>query len=107
MYNWFIDKQQIISKTINAVMGEFDGLINACDTSANYWLDPTHNIFAFLHDNGRDDKWIEIHYELYGHDEQNDEVEIIGDLLVLESESTKRESVLREVSVIVESYFGG
>lgn len=100
MYNWFVDKDKIKSKTINAIMEEFDALVNEADKTANYWIDNTHNVFAFVNDNGDDDRWIEIHYELYDCNE-----EIIGDLLVLNTDEVDREELLNEVIVIVDSYY--
>ena len=101
MYNWFVNKNEIKSKTINAIMEEFDSLINGNDKTANYWIDNTHNIFVFIDDNGDDDKWIEIHYELYDCNE-----DLIGDLFVLNTDDVDREELLREVSVIVNTYYG-
>jgi hypothetical protein len=101
MYNWFVDKYEIKNKTINAIMEEFDSLVNEADKTANYWIDNTHNVFAFINDNGNDDKWIEIHYELYDCNE-----EIIGDLFVLSTDNVDRDELLREVVVIVDAYYG-
>ena len=101
MYNWFVDKDEIKSKTINAIMEEFDSLINENDEVANYWIDQTHNVHAFINDNGNDDKWIEIHYELYDCNE-----DIIGDLFVLDTDSIDRNELLNEIGVIVDSYYG-
>lgn len=101
MTNWFVDKSKIKSKTINAIMEEFDSLANGNDMTANYWIDSTHNVFAFVNDNGSDDRWIEIHYELYDSDE-----EIIGDLFVLDTEDVDREELLKEIIVIVDDYYG-
>lgn len=101
MYNWFVDKYKIKNKTINAIMEEFDSLVNEVDKTANYWIDNTHNVFAFINDNGDDDKWIEIHYELYDCDE-----EIIGDLFVLNTDDVDRDCLLQEVIAIVDAYYG-
>lgn len=101
MYNWFVDKDEIKSKTINAIMEEFDSLVNEAYKTANYWIDNTHNVFAFINDNGNDDKWIEIHYELYDCNE-----DIIGDLFVLDTDSIDRNELLNEIVVIVDSYYG-
>ena len=108
MYNWFENKQQIISKTINAIMDELDPLVNECDgfTTANYWLDKTHNVFAFIHDNGDEDKWIEIHYELDDNAGSDEDGDIIGDLCVVSTDGIDRDELLREVSVIVDLYYG-
>lgn len=101
MYNWFVDKYEIKNKTINAIMEEFDSLVNEADKTANYWIDNTHNVFAFINDNGDDDKWIEIHYELYDCNE-----EMIGDLFVLNTEYVDRDCLLQEVITIVDAYYG-
>lgn len=100
MYNWFMDKDEIKSKTINAIMEEFDSLIDENDEVTNYWIDQTHNVHAFINDNGKDDKWIEIHYELHDYED------IIGDLLVLSTDDIDRDELLNEVAVIVDSYYG-
>lgn len=101
MYNWFVDKYEIKNKTINAIMEEFDSLVNGNNESANYWLDSTHNVFAMVNDNGDDDKWIEIHYELYDCNE-----EIIGDLFVMNTDDVDRDCILQEVIAIVDAYYG-
>lgn len=101
MYNWFTDKNRVKSRMINTIMEELDSLVNGNDESANYWIDNTHNVFAVVNDNGDDDRWIEIHYELYDCNE-----EIIGDLFVLDTDNVNREELLREVSVIVDDYYG-
>ena len=103
MDNWFVDRNEIKSKTINAIMGELEYLLGELTEgdSANYWIDNTHNVFAFINDNGSDDRWIEIHYELYDCNE-----DIIGDLLVLSTEDVTREDLLEEVRVIVKTYYG-
>lgn len=103
MYNWFADRNKIKSKTINAIMDELEFITNETTEykTANYWIDNTHNVFAFVNDNGNDDRWIEIHYELYDCNE-----EIIGDLFVLNTDDVDREELLREVIVIVDAYYG-
>lgn len=103
MDNWFVDRNEIKNKTINAIMGELEYLLGELTEgdSANYWIDNTHNVFAFVNDNGGDDRWIEIHYELYDCNE-----DIIGDLLVLSTEDVTREDLLEEVRVIVDAYYG-
>lgn len=103
MYNWFVDKEEIRRKTINAIMSELEYLIKEATEydSANYWIDDRHNVFAFINDNGNDDRWIEIHYELYDSNE-----DMIGDLLVLNTEDVAMEDLLKEVKVIVDAYYG-
>lgn len=102
MYNWFVDKNKIKSKTINAIMEEFDSLVNETTEYkvANYWIDQTHNVHAFVNCNGKDDKWIEVHYELHDYED------IIGDLLVLNTDDIDRDELLNEVTVIVDAYYG-
>ena len=103
MDNWFVDKNEIKNNTINAIIGELESLVeeNAEYKTANYWIDNTHNVFAFINDNGDDDRWIEIHYELYDCNE-----DIIGDLLVLSTEDVTMEDLLKEVRTIVNAYYG-
>ena len=100
MTNWFANKSEIKQKTINAIMSELSSLLES-GTTSNYWLDKSHNIFAFVNDNGDDDRWIEIHYELYDESE-----EIIGDLEVLNTEEVTHEDLLKEITAIVNLYFG-
>ena len=102
MDNWFVDKNEIKNKTINAIMGELEYLLGELTEgdSANYWIDNTHNVFAFVNDNGGGDRWIEVHYELYDCNE-----DIIGDLLVLNTEDVTREDLLKEVKIIVDAYY--
>ena len=103
MDNWFVDRNKMKRETINAIMGELEYLLDELseDKSANYWIDNVHNVFAFVNDNGGDDRWIEIHYELYDCNE-----DIIGDLFVLSTEDVTREDLLEEVRVIVDTYYG-
>lgn len=103
MYNWFVNKNEIKSQTTNAIIGELEILVKESDKyeSANYWIDNTHNVFAFVNDNGNDDRWIEIHYELY---DCNDNM--IGDLLVLNTDDVTMEDLLKEVKTIVNAYYG-
>lgn len=103
MDNWFVDRNEIKSKTINAIMGELAYLLGEPteSDSANYWIDNTHNIFAFINDNGGGDRWIEIHYELYDCNR-----DIIGDLLVIGTDDVDREELLEEVKGIVDAYYG-
>lgn len=99
MDNCFVDITEIKKQTVNAIMGEFDRLINAADLSVNYWLDSAHNIFGFINDDGRN-RWIEIHYELYDSAE-----EIIGDIWVADTNEVNRDELLREITVIVDNYY--
>ena len=103
MTNWFVNKEEIKNKTINAIMSEFEALIDEESNvwSFNYWLDNAHNVFAIINDNGMDDRWIEIHYELYDHNE-----DMIADLLVLDTEDVNRKELLKEVTTIVDAYYG-
>lgn len=103
MDNWFTNKEKIIKKTVNAIMAEMSFLIDdgADGCTANYWLDNAHNVFALINDNGDNDKWIEIHYELYDCQE-----EIVGDLLVLNTDTVSRQECCEQVKVIVKAYYG-
>ena len=103
MDNWFMDRNEIKRKTINAIMGELEYLLGELTKgdSANYWIDNTHNVFAFINDNGGGDRWIEIHYEWYDCNE-----EMIGDLIVLGTDDVTREELLGEVKSIVDAYYG-
>ena len=102
MNNWFVDKNEIKSRTINIIVDELGYLLDGVSNkTANYWIDDRHNVFAFINDNGNDDRWIEIHYELYDYNE-----DIIGDLLVLSTEDVTREDLMEEVKVIVDAYYG-
>ena len=101
MVNWFTDKC-VKYKMVNAIMGELEYLIDNKEcNAANYWIDSTHNVFAFINDNGDDDKWIEIHCELYDADQ-----EIIGDLDVFNTEDVSREGLLKEIEAVVNAYYG-
>ena len=102
MENWFVDKNKIKEQTENAIMIELESLVDDIteDNTANYWLDNTHNVFAFINDNGNNDRWIEIHYEMYDYNE-----EIIGDLLVLSTDDVNKRELLEEVRVIVKTYY--
>lgn len=103
MYNWFVDKNEKKSKTTNEIMDELKFIVDkeTNDEVANHWIDDTHNVFAFINDNGDNDRWIEIHYELYDCNE-----EIIGDLLVLNTENVSEEELLKEITIIVNTYYG-
>ena len=102
MDNWFVNKNEVKTKTINAIMDELGYLVEEAteDKTANYWIDRTHNVFAFVNDNGDGDKWIEIHYELYDCDE-----EIIGDLSVWNTNDIDRDEILMFVRMIVDDYY--
>lgn len=102
MDNWFVNKNEIKNKLENSIMGELESLIDdeTENKTANYWLDQTHNVFAFINDNGNDDRWIEIHYELHDYED------IIGDLLVLSTDDVDKRELLEQVKVIVDTYCG-
>ena len=103
MDNWFVDRNEIKRETINAIMGELEYLLEDGadeDRTANYWIDNTHNVFAFINDNGGGDRWIEIHYELYDCNE-----EIIGDLSVWNTDDVDRDEILMFVKMIVDNYY--
>lgn len=99
MMNWHTDKQEIMQKTVNAVYDELENLLNG-DESANHWIDSTHNVFAFVHDNGDNDRWIEMHLELYDANE-----DIIGDILVLDTEDVSENELRKAVEDVVREYF--
>lgn len=67
--------------------------------TANFWIDDTHNIFAFINDNGKDDIWIEIHYELYFNEE------IVGDIVVLSTDGLNNNELTSAIKEIVDMYF--
>ena len=102
MDNWFVNKNEYKEELENSIMGELEFLIDETDNkTANFWIDDTHNIFAFINDNGDGDKWIEIHYELY--DCKN---EIAGDLTVLSTDKSSKKELFAEVKTIVNMYVG-
>ena len=103
MDNWFVNRDETILKTVGSAMAELESIVDD-EKTANYWIDDTHNIFAFVNNNGDtkdDDKWIEIHFELYDKDEN-----IIGDLIVADTESVNHKELYDEVLAIVKSYYG-
>ncbi len=103
MNSWFRNKNNTISKTVSSVMAELESIVED-EKTANYWIDDTHNIFVFVNSNGEtedDDKWIEIHFELYDKNE-----DIIGDLIVANTESVNHKELYDEVLTIVKSYYG-
>lgn len=101
MYNWFLDENEVVQKTINAIMDELEILIDTSENNmtANYWIDGTHNVFAFINGNGKN-RYIEIHYELYGFDD-----EIIGDLIVSSTQDTTKNELMKEIIAIVNHYY--
>lgn len=101
MTNWFVNKEEIKIKTINAIMGELEYLTDRRrkNQMANYWIDDAHNVFAFINDNGNDDRWIEIHLELYNSED------MVGDLLVLNTENVNKEELRKEIATIVDTYY--
>ena len=103
MYNWFENKDETVLKTVSSAMAKLESIVDD-EKTANYWIDDTHNIFAFVNNNGDtkdDDKWIEIHFELYDKDEN-----IIGDLIVADTESVNHKELYDEVLAMVKSYYG-
>lgn len=101
MENWFVNKEEVKHKMINAIMGELECWLNDDDVqTANYWIDDVHNVFAFVNDNGDNDRWIEIHFEL--HDYSGD---IVGDLLVLNTQDVNKDDLLKEIKTIVDMYY--
>lgn len=102
MINWFVDEQETITRTVNSIFEELRYLTdeNSKEDSANHWIDNTHNVFAVVNDNGDGDKWIEIHLELYNFKE-----DIIGDLIVLDTEDDSLSSLYRCIKKIVREYY--
>lgn len=103
MDNWFVNKDDIILKTVNSAMAELESILEYKKT-ANYWIDDTHNIYAFINNNGDiedNDKWIEIHFELYDNNE-----DIIGNFFVAETKYVNHKELYDEVLAIVKSYYG-
>ena len=103
MTNWFVNKDETILKTVGSAMSELESIVED-EKTANYWIDDTHNIFAFVNNNGDtegDDKWIEIHFELYDKDEN-----IVGDLIVADTESVSHKELYDEILTIVKLYYG-
>ena len=103
MDNWFVNKDETILKTVGSAMAELESIVEGEET-ANYWIDDTHNIFAFVNNNGDtedDDNWIDIHFELY-----DKNADIIGDLIVSNTESVSHKELYDEVLAIVKSYYG-
>ena len=99
MDNWFVDEKEEKRKLIFEIMQELEYIVDEEDISANHYIDDRHNVFAWIVGDD-EDKWIEIHYELYDHNE-----DIIGDLLVLSTESVNREELLEEITTIVNTYY--
>lgn len=104
MMNWIGTSADIIDITVNKVMDEFENLIDIedCDVidSANYWLDERHNIFGAVC-SAFGEIWIEIHYELC-----DDDGEMIGDLIVIDTRDTSRSAIEETINAIVRMYFG-
>lgn len=99
MTNWLRNKQQTMQKTANAVYAELECLTSE-DTTANYWIDSTHNVFAFVNDNGDDDRWIEIHLELY-----STNGDMIGDIMISDTDDIDKEELRKCIDNIVKEYF--
>lgn len=99
MTNWHTDKNKIIQKMCNAIYAELECLLNDY-TTANYWIDNTHNVFAMVNDNGNGDRWIEVHFELYDINEN-----IIGDITVLDTDDINENELRKVIKDIVGEYF--
>ena len=99
MTNWLRNKQQTMQKTANAVYAELECLTGE-DTTANYWIDSTHNVFAFVNDNGDNDRWIEIHLELY-----STNGDMIGDIMISDTDDIDKEELRKCIDNIVKDYF--
>lgn len=99
MTNWHTDKNKSIQKMCNAIYAELECLLNDY-TTANYWIDSTHNVFAMVNDNGNGDRWIEVHFELYDINEN-----IIGDITVLDTDDINENELRKVIKDIVGKYF--
>lgn len=106
MENWFIDKAETKRKTLNAIMDEMDYLLIGVSESACCWIDPTHNVYAFINDNGDDDKWVEVRYELYEPGEGGECGEFVGDIETLSTDTTDYEELREVMKTIVNMYYG-
>ena len=102
MPSWYTDQQKTIYKTINAVYDELAVLIESdYPTSANYWIDNRHNVFAEAHKDCDGYAWIDIYFELY--DINGD---IIADIDVMETEDKSSKSLKECIVTIVNEYYG-
>ena len=45
------NKDETILKTVGSAMAELESIVED-EKTANYWIDDTHNIFAFVNNNG-------------------------------------------------------
>lgn len=70
-------------------------------TSANYWIDNRHNVFAEAHKDYDGYTWIDIYFELY--DINGD---IIADIDVMETEDRSSKSLKDCIDTIVKEYYG-
>lgn len=50
MDNWFTNKDETILKTVGSAMAELESIVED-EKTVNYWIDDTHNIFAFVNNN--------------------------------------------------------
>lgn len=102
MINWVLDKDVIMKQTENAIMDEFEHLLdNTRSTeSAGYWLDNKHNVFATISEDCGE-KWIDIRMELYDIDG-----DWVGDLYIYDTTDLSREALERTVEQIVKDYYG-
>ena len=103
MLNWFCDKERTKNLLINAIQGELEVLLECTYGTANYWIDNTHNAFACIDDNANGDRWIEIHFELYDNEQEE---QIVGDLLVVNTEDVSKEELRKAIAIIVDFYYG-
>ena len=102
MVNWHTYKQEIIKNTVNAIYGELEFIIDAKHpTTANYWIDNRHNVFAELCNDNNGNSWISIYYELYDVNE-----DMIGDIDVMDTEDISPESLKECIIAIVNEYYG-
>ena len=102
MLNWYVDKQKVINKTINAVYDELEILIDVnYPISANYWIDDRHNVFAETRRDNDGNNWISFYYEL-----SDINGDIIADIHVMDTEDRSPESLKKGIIKIVNEYYG-
>lgn len=104
MTNWFIDKQKTITKFTNAIYDELSVLLEANEqTTANYWIDKTHNVFAEKENDNRN-RWITVYFELY--DFKGEQIGDIDVIETLDEDNPKfAASLLQAIKTIVNEYF--
>lgn len=102
MLNWYVDKQKIINKTINAVYDELEIIVNVnYPITANYWIDDRHNVLAVTRRDNDGNDGISFYYEL-----SDINGDIIADIHVMDTEDRRPESLKKGVIKIVNEYYG-